>query len=505
MLARRQYSGNLRKDILFVNEMTEIDYAYIDYDLQVYAPPNAAILDKFIENSNRLVFVCDADADGFMSSAVARTKYSNAIFVYGDRDGERGLSADLFHQIYAFYHPDSIVTLDCGISNFEGIEEAKKHNVRVFVTDHHVPKGELPDCSIINPWLDKNLYDFVELCGAGVIYSSIAAVHGENSDALQYAAIGTVCDVVPMICDNRYITKRGLHFIAHKPTNPIKRLISASGAPRNLTAKDIGWKIGPMVNSASRIGRPELVFDAMFSNKNDSVKELISANNLRKTLTDDGIKQAKLQKRNGIVFAELGGDYVGVCGLIALKIAAEYDLPACAYVVQGKNVKASVRSLDHWSVAEMFVEIGLQDGGGHYGAGGFICKKEEIGNILEKIADFSSSRLNMGKKNEYDADIEISVQELIRNSNYYFDLAPYGNKFRAPTFCSVAVLDESKSKITANGHLVFDVDGVVAYFYNPQKTVPYGKKCAIVYELEYNAWKKAPQIVISKIEEEDTV
>lgn len=501
MNTRLKFSGNLYNDILATNGMDEIDYEYIDYDMLVYKTPKSKRLVDFIASHNRVVFCSDADADGISAAKVAKECYPNAIYVFGDRNGERGLTPNLFEEINSFYQPDAIITLDCGISNFDGINLAKSNGVDVFVTDHHQPEQTLPDCEIINPWLES--YDFKALCGAGVIYAALSDVYGANDNALQYAALGTICDVVPVICDNRYLIRQGLKLINSAPTNGIRQTLNALHINGTITEKKIGWYLGPAINAASRLNKTNVAVSALLDENPDSALGLNELNTQRKKLTIQAIEEADITVTDGIVIAITKNNEIGIAGLIANRLGNAHYRPACVMSLNGAAYKASLRTGDYWSAVDLIQGYDIITGGGHFGAAGFTFAKKDLQQVIEYIINYSQeAKSRYESQVKYSADIEISLDDAIGNFADIQALSPYGQSFSIPTFMSTVTLDSMKSKYTQNMHLSFQIGNTQAYYYNPPSEVVMDSPINIVYEVEYSDWKKKPQIVILKTEGE---
>ena len=148
------------------------------------------------DNAETVVIYGDYDADGVCSTAVLYKSLRNfgieAITVVPERENGYGLSVPVIDEILDNYFPDLIITVDCGISNYDEIEYLKDLGVDVIVTDHHEIPEILPECLIINCKLKNQEYGFDSLCGAGVAYKLAYALIGEKAnDYLDLVALAT--------------------------------------------------------------------------------------------------------------------------------------------------------------------------------------------------------------------------------------------------------------------------------------------------------------------------
>ena len=163
----------------------------------------------------RVLIFGDYDADG----VCATTVLFNCLNDFGieadkfipERELGYGLNVNKVKDLVQEYGSSLLITVDCGISDYEKIEEIKRLGVDVIVTDHHEPPEVLPDCIKINPKIQGQAYPFKELCGAGVAYKLGHALIGNKADEyLDYVALATVADSMELIGENRDIVAEGL-------------------------------------------------------------------------------------------------------------------------------------------------------------------------------------------------------------------------------------------------------------------------------------------------------
>ena len=244
----------------------------------------------------------DYDADGLTASAILKLFFNRNgiqcdVFIPTREDGY-GLHFDLVSQRYLEDPFDLLITVDCGISNKDEINEIKNNlDVEIIVTDHHEMPVDLPDCICVNC---KSGYPFEYLSGAGVALKLVEALSDRNT-ALHYcdlATIGTIADMMPLADENRYIVKYGLKNMQHRG---LLKLAEVTKCDKNLTASATALKICPKINSAGRVGVPYKALDLLLMGDRATlqvVNELIDCNTLRQNLLEKVIYEANLQLQN---------------------------------------------------------------------------------------------------------------------------------------------------------------------------------------------------------------
>ena len=181
-----------------------------------------------------------------------------------------------------------IITADCGMGNHIEVDHARSLGIDVVVTDHHMAKNDLLTAdAVINPRLGN--YPFEHLSGAGVAYKFIQALlssrFGEDSEeykstmesCIDYVAIGTVSDVMPLIGENRVLVDWGLKNMANSRLPFIQKYWSTKLRNIDLnepfTAEHIGFQMAPRINAASRLESGQHAFDFLTSVRVEDVIE----------------------------------------------------------------------------------------------------------------------------------------------------------------------------------------------------------------------------------------
>lgn len=500
MNAKVKFSGNIINDILEARGIDQFDFILLDSDTLEYRPEKAEQLVDAI-NSKKTIFYTDVDADGMSAAGVVKCYFPNALIIFGgDRFDSRGLSEDVAEELWAFFSPELVVTLDTGITAIDGIKRLQEYGCEVFVTDHHLPQEELPNCNIINPHLED--FSFQDLCGAGVIYAALSSVLGENKQALQYAAIGTICDVVPILYDNRYIVKTGLELLhSVYREEKIVDLANTLGVTLN-NEKSIAWYLGPAINAASRMGTPKVAFDAYVDGNIAAANELKELNKRRKRETKTFAKTAQIVANDDIVVAVIEGQKNAIAGLTAGHMANAEQKPVAVCVKNRGIYTCSIRTLGIINAVDFIESCEYVDGGGHAAAAGFTVRQKNFDNFVKELSKFVQEN---GVEIEPDIpDIEIAASVAIDLYDAILSLSPYGQDFKEPLFMEkdVVIVPDMLS-FTTSGHLRVEFDGFKGYYYHPPQDISFEGRFDITYSLSYNVWQKEIFIIIEDMKKND--
>src|SRR6476659_3396573 len=168
-----------------------------------------------------------------------------------------------------------VLTVDCGITAVEEVAEAKRLGLEVIVTDHHRPGETLPDCPVVATRPSE--YPFPELCGTGVVYKLGQALFGVDSDVpkrhLDLVALATIADVVPLLDENRSMVIAGLRALARTQKIGLQALMRVAGVdPAAIDAGAVGFRLGPRINAAGRLGHPKAALELLLTDDPDDAR-----------------------------------------------------------------------------------------------------------------------------------------------------------------------------------------------------------------------------------------
>ncbi len=161
-----------------------------------------------------------------------------------------------------------VITVDCGITAVDEVAAAKALGLEVVVTDHHRPGAVLPDCPVVAT--RPSSYPFPELCGTGVVHKLGEALLGPEHPFvrghLDLVALATIADVVPLVDENRALVAAGLRVLACTRRPGLQALFkSARVDAAAIDASSIGFRLGPRINAAGRLGRPDIALELILT------------------------------------------------------------------------------------------------------------------------------------------------------------------------------------------------------------------------------------------------
>ncbi|OGE64987.1 single-stranded-DNA-specific exonuclease RecJ [Candidatus Daviesbacteria bacterium RIFCSPLOWO2_02_FULL_36_7] len=365
-----------------------------------------------IKNEELIVVYGDYDVDGICASAILYKGLASIgarvlpYVPHREREGY-GLS-NIGLNVAKDSGASLVITVDNGIVAFQQARYAKSLGLDLIITDHHIPAKEKPDTYTI--------VHSIKMCGAAVAWCLIRDLIRKElqEELLQFVAIATVCDLIPLVGLGRAFVFEGLK-ILNKTTNlGLLALLNQSGIEiRNIGSFEIGYVIGPRLNA---MGRLEHAIESLrLLCTNDSVRakklaDLLGQTNIaRQKMTIEAYEQAKTfvdaeQKIHVLASSEWSS---GIIGLIAGKICEEYSRPAIAISVGEEIAKGSARSTPGINIVEVIRAHSdiLIDVGGHPGAAGFSILNKHIEVFKKRLEDYVIDLPEEEKILEIDAEI----------------------------------------------------------------------------------------------------
>jgi len=418
-----------------------------------------------------------------------------------------------------------IVTVDCGINAVAAVAQARQHRVDVIITDHHEPGPETPPAvAIVNPKLPSSAYPFRELAGAGVAFklawalakSAPTGLRPDRAfedfllDALCFAGLGTIADVVPLVGENRILAHFGLAALSRSPRVGLAALRRAACIEgQELTAYDVAFKLAPRLNAAGRLGTADngvkLLTTADAAWAEEIAQHLDRENSRRRALQDRIVKEARpramaevARHRKAIVLE--GTDWhVGVIGIVASRLVEEFARPIVLIACSGEEGHGSARSIEGFHMFEALrrcAEV-LSSYGGHARAGGLRLARQAIPRFRELFHATAEAQLreeDLVRRIRCDAEVPLAAitPALWREVQM---LEPFGEQNLPPTFAArgLDVVSTVRRVGTAGEHLAFWVrQGDVA-----RRAVAFGrgdaaemlaaaKHCSLAFRLSAN-------------------
>lgn len=306
-----------------------------------------------------------------------------------------------------------VVSVDNGTSAVEPIARLAAEGIDVIVTDHHEPpEGDLPPAlALVNPKLDGHDYPFRELCGSAVAFKLAWAVCQRVSgservrpdlrafllEALGYVAVATVCDVVPLVGENRVLVHYGLRSLRDQPAPGMQALLERTGlAGRDLTPEDVGYQIGPRINASGRMDSAARAVECMLAEDAPAGRRAAEAlevlNDTRRAVEREvlveALRQAEERAGDGILVVGGVGWHPGVVGIVASRLVDRYDRPALVIGIDDEGTgRGSARSVDGVNVLDVMRagEALMRRFGGHAMAAGCEIDGAVLGALREAL------------------------------------------------------------------------------------------------------------------------
>lgn len=333
----------------------------------------------------------DYDADGICAASILtsalKASGANCFAYIPEREEGYGMRRESLEKIISERTPDLFVTVDCGVSNREEVAFIRSRGIPVIVTDHHELPPSLPDCTIVNPKIEDD-YPYDNLCGAGVAFKIACALLGEKAySLLDLAAIATVADSVPLTGENRDIVAEGLRLINRKPRLAVKYLFG--GKSGDVTAQSLAFTVAPRINAAGRMGDANCALRLFTSEDSAEIYDLASRLNAfnieRQQVCDEVYKSAKRRLEEGgayesaILLADESWS-TGLVGIVAAKLAEEFNRPCILFVKNGDILKGSARTNENVNIYEALKACSglLAEFGGHAQAAGVKVTEENF-------------------------------------------------------------------------------------------------------------------------------
>ncbi|MBT8328562.1 MAG: single-stranded-DNA-specific exonuclease RecJ [Desulfofustis sp.] len=417
-----------------------------------------------------------------------------------------------------------LITVDCGISNGEELVLAKTYGFKTIVTDHHQVPDSMPQAdATINPKQQDCQFPFNDLSGVGVAFYLAAALRNKivNTDLLRtsyipnmksfldFVAIGTIADIMPLKGVNRILVKGGFESISASSHRGIRNLFTTLDINSELLTSDaVSFRIAPAINAAGRLGEAEKPLKLFLAETDASASEfssqLVQLNNRRREITEQNYSDAlditrkELLKCNKCVVI-IGEFHEGVLGIVASRLVEEFRIPAlvcCYHPADRTIVKGSGRAPEGLNLYKLIsgAELFLQNFGGHEAAAGFSLPaanfmqfKDKLYTLISSFKGILSSD-SISIENKY---IELSLSEaldptLLDNLRH---MEPTGEANPKPTFIDRQARFVSYSTFGKNrAHL----KGIIRGKYNnipvtgfnlatKQREINLGEKCTVLF------------------------
>lgn len=463
-----------------------------------------------IENKQKILIHGDFDADGITSSALFslffdKIGYPIEVYIPNRLQENHGVSKIAIQKAVKEEF-SLVITCDCGSSSHDSIQELIDQNVRVIVTDHHHVGDPLPEGALlVNPQQECNDANMEELSGVGVVFLTLMALrkvlreknyfeHTQEPNLksfLDIVALGTIADLAPIQGMNRILVAKGLEVMKQNPQVGISALTKVGGVDdqASISSEDVGFRIAPKINAAARLGFADQAYDLLVCQDPQRAKikaeDLHQYNDQRKSLQEKMFRKAypevqrQVEMGHHVLIVASKDFHPGIIGLLAQKIAQEFQKPAFAFCIEGEKARGSARSPQGFhlldlmnTLSEMFSEFG-----GHAQAGGCGLKVEQLQEFTTRIQK-EFENLYRGKE-EIPQWVDASL-DLTEVNEMFFQklekLQPFGMGYPYPVFETTAEIVGKPFEV-GNNHLKCKVKD------------RHGRAMQVIAFGKYQAWK----------------
>ena len=512
-------------------------------DLMLGIDKAVELLVDALNSKQRIVIVGDFDADGATSSALmvlalSAMGFESVEFLVPNRfDYGYGLTPEIV-KLAQDKSPHLIITVDNGISSFDGVDYANKLGIKVIVTDHHLPGLKLPNATaIVNPNQPGCEFPGKNLAGVAVAFYVLSALRTklrelswfeENSiqepnmaNYLDLVALGTVADVVPLDQINRALVHQGLLRIRAGQGRPgINALLKIAGKnPLQLVAADMGFAVAPRLNAAGRLDDISYGIQCLLTDDPrealDRAQELEQFNQGRKVIEREmqlealkiveGLSLDNTSKLPSALCLYQPDWHQGVVGLLASRIKEKYHRPVAVFAKDDSGMlKGSVRSIPGLHIRDALDAVATQNPGlitkfgGHAMAAGLSLDESKFDQFEKALQQQVVSTIDpedLQATMHTDGQLN-NDQFSMQTASILRDAGPWGHAFPEPSFegefelISQRIVGENHLKVVLSPDSMASqsIDGIYFNIDN-EKWPTSATKVRCVYRLDINEFR----------------
>jgi single-stranded-DNA-specific exonuclease len=383
-------------------------------------PDMTAAVDRLVtarQQQQHVTIYGDYDIDGLTATTVLLDAFDSFGFTHVDAfipnrfvEGY-GLTIDAVERIAAT-GTQLVVTVDCGSLSEKEIIRANELGVDIIVTDHHnVASVQPPAIAVINPKRPDHNYPFIDLAGVGVAFKLVQALQtrldglpiGQEKWLLDLVALGTVCDVVTLVDENRANVYWGLKVLAQTRRPGLQALMAVAAVePGKVNSRSLGFGLGPRMNAAGRLETAQHALDMLRASDSlsalEKAQQLDALNMARRSDQDKIFKaallQAELYKNDPVLVVSHPDWNHGIIGIVAAKLLEKYHKPTYVLQEMGEETKGSARSYGDFSAADAIRASDdiITKGGGHKLAAGVSLPTKNIDTFRQRVNEFYRSQ-----------------------------------------------------------------------------------------------------------------
>jgi len=460
------------------------------------------IINETIDAHGKVLVYGDYDCDGVTATSILvryfRSHHVDVQYIVPHRSEHGyGLTEKIMDKVIE-KNPDLVITVDCGVTNIDTVQELKSRGIKVIVTDHHNVKDDLPpaDCVICSKRPD-NTYPFIDLCGAGVALKLVEALGKDGKhkvtgniwrQSIELAGLATIADLVSVTDENRTIIKRAFKSMKD-PSNVgvgvMNEMLLSPG--KSLDETFISFNFVPRINAAGRLYDSADALKLFLENNPTEAKhaaeDLTRENDERKEIEAKVFDEARAQLENpsrpdrwsltntcGPIVVYGKDWHQGVLGIVAGKLSQFYGRSALVFTDDASEpgcAKGSGRAFGDFDLYECLERISdkLVNFGGHKKAAGLLVRKTEMGTFMEALEKESAKIMEeKGSSGEDNEENTINVECEILPECLDFDayrevckLRPFGIGNPKPVFVTYGLVITNIAQMSGGAHIRLDL------------------------------------------------
>ncbi len=432
-------------------------------------------LKKAIKNKEKILISGDYDVDGITSLTLLYEFLKGQgleVIPYLPHRIEEGYGISINAVKIAQKEAVSLfISVDCGITAYDEIEELFDSGIDVIIIDHHRPRESIKPkaYAMIDPWQETCLYPEKDLAAVGLVFKLLQAMEGSLNNSLlellDLVCLGTVADVAGLKGENRIFVKLGLQFLKNTKRLGLKQLYRIAGLkPESISIRNIAFIIAPRLNAVGRIDSAQDAFRLLIASSDEEADSLANKlerfNKKRREIEAAIFKQASNYIENEFDFSSesflivKGEDWhPGVLGIVASKLSDNYYCPSIVLSESGDLLKGSGRSIPEFNIFDAISSCSdiLDEFGGHAGACGVVLKKQNFDQLRSRLNLYAKE---VSKEHPFipklDIDAELDFESI--NAAFFEDiekLSPFGAENPEPIFLTKSVRVISEPRLLA--------------------------------------------------------
>jgi len=509
-----------------IDEFLSPDYSQNQHDANLFQDLEKALarIDQALKKQEKVVIHGDYDADGVCSTCVLKTtlaaigfKHLSIYIPHRETEGY-GLNKNTIKQ-FIKDKINLIITVDCGVANAEEVALAKENNIDTIITDHHYQPLIMPEAAaaIIDPAIESEPYPFKRLAGVGVAFKLCQALikkyslgAGFEKWLLDLVALSTITDCMPLLGENRTLVRYGL-IVLNKTRRPglIKLIKSIGNNFKEIDSEVVGYRIGPRLNAAGRMDHANTAYKLLETNDEKEAEELVKKlnnnNTARQKITEKicaEIREELLKQKEQLAYLALHEQCpIGVLGLVAGKLADEFNRPVLIMTQSKQEIVGSGRSIEELNLIKTIQACSklLMRYGGHAQACGFTMAIDNLKIFKKTFLQLVEKELkNKDLRKSLDIEAEIKLNDVNWDlMNTLEQFKPFGEENPQPRFLleKVKIVDwqlvgaDSKHLRLLLTHDNCESRKAIGFGLGEwAEKLEIGKCLDIVFELDINEW-----------------